>query len=192
MKIFNLCCARRRFLAGNRLFNRCNRFSKGFSLAEVLVAVVVIAVALVPVIMVFSQGVKQGKTPQQITVATMLAQDLLEEIMPKKFDENPVNPVAPVSLGPDTGETRSGLPTTRNYDDVDDYRNYTESPPREVDGTAMTEYTGYTRTVAVDYVSETNVDTVSSVITRFKRVRVTVTWDNGTQSTELEALKGNY
>jgi MSHA pilin protein MshD len=177
---------------GNHLFNPGNRYESGFSLAEVLVAVTVIVIALVPLIMVFSQGVKQGKTPQKITVGTMLAQDLLEEIMPKKFDENPQNPDTPATLGPETGETRNGLPTTRNYDDVDDYRNYTESPPKEVDGTNMVEYTGYTRTVAVDYVSETALDTVSTSSTRFKRVRVTVTWDNGTQSTELEALKGNY
>ncbi len=174
-----------------KLFKLSNKTS-GFSLAEVLVAVGVIAVALVPLIMVFSQGVKQGKTPQKITVATMLAQDLIEEIMPKLFDENPSNPDSPAGLGPETGETRAGLPTTRNYDDVDDYRNYTESPPREVDGTVMTEYTGYTRTVAVDYVREANFDAVSTSITRFKRVRVTVTWDNGTQSAELEAIKGNY
>ena len=176
----------------NHLFNLCNRNSKGFTLAEILVSVVVIAVALVPLIVVLGQGVKRGKDPQKITVATMLAQDLMEEIMPKFFDENPSSPDSPAGLGPETGETRAGLPTTRNYDDVDDYRNYTESPPREVDGTAMTEYTGYTRTVAVDYVQEANFDAVSTSITRFKRIRVTVSWESGAQSTELEAIKGNY
>jgi MSHA pilin protein MshD len=175
-----------------QLFHKVILGRAGFTLAEVLVAVVVIVIALVPLIMVFSQGVKQGKTPQKITVATMLAQDLIEEIMPKKFDENPLNPVSPANLGPEAGETRSGLPTTRNYDDVDDYRNYTESPPREVVGTAMTEYTGYTRTVAVDYVQEANFDAVSTIITRFKRIRVTVTWESGSQSVKLEAIKGNY
>lgn len=174
-----------------KLLKLANKIS-GFSLAEVLVAVGVIAIALVPLIVVFSQGVKQGKTPQKITVASMLAQDLLEEIMAKKFDENPVTPVTPANLGPDTGETRSGLPTNRNYDDVDDYQNYTESTPSEVDGTIMNDFTGYARAVSVDYVLETSMDTVSTIITRFKRIRVTVTWDNGTQSTELEAIKGNF
>lgn len=164
----------------------------GFTLAEILVAVVVIMVALVPLITVLGQGVKRGKDPQRITVANMLAQDLMEEIMCKQFDENPSNPDSPAGLGPETGETRSGLPPTRNYDDIDDYRNYTESPPKEVDGTNMAEYTGYTRTVVVDYVQEANFDAVSTSITRFKRIRVTVTWESGSQSVELEGIKGNY
>lgn len=166
--------------------------NKGFTLAEVLVAVVVIIIALVPLITVFGQGVKRGKTPQQITVATALAQDLLEEIMAKKFDEDPSNPDTPGNLGPDRFESRTGTPPNRNYDDVDDYKNYTESPPKEMDGTTMTEYTGFTRTVAVDYVQEANFDVVSTSITRFKRVRITVTWEGGAQSVELEAIKGNY
>jgi hypothetical protein len=122
----------------------------------------------------------------------MLAQDLMEEIMPKLFDENPSNPDSPAGLGPETGETRPGTPPNGNYDDVDDFRNYTESPPKEVDGTNMTEYTGFTRTVAVDYVQEANFDAVSTSITRFKRIRVTVTWESGSQSVELEGIKGNY
>lgn len=210
-RLFNLCLPLRIGLpckpaGGNHLLNRClspllvvhsktrgnNRFSKGFTLAEILVSVVVITVALVPLITVLGQGVKRGKDPQRITAATMLAQDLLEEIMPKLFDENPSNPDTPAGLGPETGETRPGLPPNNNYDDVDDYRNYTESPPKEVDGTNMTEYTGYTRTVAVDYVQEANFDAVSTSITRFKRIRVTVSWESGAQSVELEGIKGNY
>ncbi len=165
---------------------------KGFSLAEILVSVVVITVALVPLITILGQGVKRGKDPQRITVAQMLAQDIMEEIVCKLFDETPTTPHSTAQLGPDTGETRPGAPTTRNYDDVDDYDGYTESPPREVDGTTMPEYTGYTRSVVVDYVSETNLDLVSTAITRFKRITVTVSWENGAQSTVLRAIKGNY
>jgi MSHA pilin protein MshD len=180
---------------------------KGFSLAEILVSVVVITVALVPLITVLGQGVKRGKDPQRITVAQMLAQDLMEEIMCKKFDEDPTNPDTTARLGPDSLETRPGNPTNRNYDDVDDYDGYTDGwtladpliPPKEVDGTEMTEYINYFRSVVVDYVSETNLDLISTSITRFKRVTVTVSWaykENGTQKTlqlaQLRAIKGNY
>ena len=164
----------------------------GFTLAEVLVSVVVIVIALVPLITVLGQGVKRGKDPQKITVANFLAQDLMEEIMCKKFDEDPTNPDTTARLGPDSGETRQGSPTSRNYDDVDDYDGYTESPPKEVDGTQMTDYAGYTRSVVVDYMNETNLDLVSTGITRFKRITVTVSWENGTQKVVLRALKGNY
>ncbi|MDD5491814.1 MAG: prepilin-type N-terminal cleavage/methylation domain-containing protein [bacterium] len=167
-------------------------FCSGFTLAEVLVAVVVITVALVPLISVLGQGVKRAKDPQRITVANMLAQDLMEEILCKKFDEDPTNPDTTARLGPDSFETRSGTPTSRNYDDVDDYDGYNETPPREVDNTTMTEYTGYRRSVVVEYVSETNLDLVSTAITRFKRITVTVSWENGAQSTVLRAIKGNY
>jgi MSHA pilin protein MshD len=176
----------------NRLSNLCNQRSAGFTLAEILVAVVVITVALVPLITVIGQGVKRSKDPQRITVANMLAQDLMEEIICKKFDEDPTNPDTTANLRPDSGETRSGNPTTRNFDDVDDYNGYTETPPKEVDGTSMTEYTGFTRSVVVAYVSETNLDLVSTPITRFKRITVTVSWEGGAQSTVLRAIKGNY
>ncbi|MDD5131082.1 MAG: prepilin-type N-terminal cleavage/methylation domain-containing protein [bacterium] len=166
--------------------------SSGFTLAEILVAVVVITVALVPLITVMGQGVKRSKDPQRITVANMLAQDLMEEIMCKKFDEDPTNPDTTARLGPDSLESRSGNPTSRNYDDVDDYDGFNETPPKEVDNTTMTEYTGFRRRVIVDYVSETNLDTISTAITRFKRVSVTVSWENDTQSVVLRAIKGNY
>ena len=167
---------------------------KGFTLAEVLVAVVVIVIALVPLIMVIGQGAKRGKDPQKIAVANLLAQDLMEEIICKSFDEDPTNPTSSANLGPERNESRSGAPTTRNYDDVDDYDGYTETPPKEVDGTVMTDYTGYTRSVVVEYVSETNLDTVSTAITRYKRITVTVSWTSGgtAQSTVLRAIKGNY
>jgi MSHA pilin protein MshD len=168
--------------------------NKGFTLAEVLVAVVVIVIALVPLIMVIGQGVKRGKDPQKIAVANLLAQDLMEEIVCKQFDEDPLNPDTTANLGPDRGETRSGTPPNGNYDDVDDYDGFTETPPREVDGTQMTEYTGYTRSVVVDYVLATNLDTVSTAITSYKRITVTVSWTSGgaAQSTVLRAIKGNY
>lgn len=172
--------------------NLCNRSSNGFTLAEVLVAAVVLVVALVPLIMVLGEGAKRTKDPQKITVAGMLAQDLMEEIIAKRFDENPSAPVSPANLRPEAGETRSGTPPNLNYDDVDDYNNYSEAPPREVTGTVMNEYLGFTRTVAVDYVQETNFDLVSSVITRFKRVRITISWEGGAQNFEIEAIKGNY
>ncbi len=163
----------------------------GFTLVEILVAIVVLAIALVPLIGVFTTGSKESDVAQKITVGTSLAQDLLEEIRSKQFDEDILNPTIPGKLGPEKNEQRFN-PPTRNFDDVDDYNGYNDSPPEELDGTVMSEYAGYNRSVIVEYVNENDFNIVSSVITKSKRISVNVAWDADEQNVKLVAIKGNY
>ena len=147
---------------------------KGFTLVEILIAIVVLAIALVPLIGVFTTGSKESGVAQKITIGTSLAQDLLEEIRSKQFDEDIINPTIPNKLGPEKNEKRFN-PPTRNFDDVDDYNGYADSPPEELDGIVMSEYAGYSRSVIVEYVDEDDFDIVSSVITKCKRIIINVT-----------------
>jgi hypothetical protein len=68
-----------------------------------------------------------------ISQATFYAQELMEEIKSKRFDENNDSPWSS-TLGIE-GETYP------NYDDVDDFNGYSDNPA-----------TGYTRSVTVNYV----------------------------------------
>jgi len=99
--------------------------------------------------------------------AFSLADDLIEEIKNKAFDEATKNfPVAALSsLTPPAG---FGVPTkTSPRDDIDDYNNYsnTISAPHAED---------YLVTCAVQYVRNDNQNTVSTVQTYYKRVTVSV------------------
>lgn len=102
--------------------------------------------------------------------AFSLADDLIEEIKTKSFDETTKDfPVAntgsltAVSLvGPEYGESYS------DYDDIDDFNNYTnliDAPHAE----------GYNIACQVKYVSEDDQDAESSIQTFYKKVTVTVT-----------------
>ena len=100
--------------------------------------------------------------------AFSLADDLIEEIKVKSFDENtlkfPINNPAGLSatLGPEGGEVYP------NYDDVDDFNGYARSvdePHAE----------GYVVSCVVQYVQENDPDAVSATQTFYKKATVTVT-----------------
>ena len=104
--------------------------------------------------------------------AFSLADDLIEEIKQKAFDEKTVEWKAipadqlspPSSFGPfDPGES-----TVNTFDDIDDYHNYSRpiSLPHVEDYTVMS---------TVDYVSTSDPDVKSSSQTYFKRITVRVT-----------------
>jgi len=165
--------------------------SKGFTLVEILISVVILAMAIVPFIGVFTSGIKGGGVAQKIVIGNNLVQDLMEEIRSKKFDEDPGSPTSPGQLGPEQQESRDNTPPN-NFDDVDDYNGYSDSPPEEVDGTVMAEYSEYSRSAIVEYVTEDDFNIIASEITDFKRITVTLTWDGGEQSIIFVTVVGNY
>jgi hypothetical protein len=68
---------------------------------------------------------------------------------------------------------------------VDDFNGWSESPPKDRDGTAMSELSGWTRSVAVVWVSSANLSTVSVTETGVKRVTVTVAKGSMTLATRV-------
>ena len=137
------------------------RVSQGYSLIELVVIIVVLAVALTGVTLVINQTVRQSPEALVQSRAMELAQAYMDEIITKRFDENSGQGGVPrcdssdnaavactSTLGPDTGE-----PSRQQYDDVDDYDNLTEAPPRSlVTGSVLNPvYDGYQIQVSVTY-----------------------------------------
>lgn len=109
--------------------------------------------------------------------AFSLADDLIEEIKQKAFDEQTVDfrSISPGELTPsylfapevlEPGE--NGNPST--WDDIDDYNGY-------VRPVSLPHIEGYIVSCSVDYVLKSNVNMPSLTQTFFKRVRVTVSSD---------------
>ncbi len=104
-----------------------------------------------------------------ILTAISLADDMLEEIKVRAFDESTIQfpTTSPLSLtpyanlGPETGETYG------NFNDIDDYNGYTRliSAPHAED---------YYISVAVVYVDGDDPSKTSNIQTFYKRVNVTV------------------
>lgn len=116
--------------------------------------------------------------------ATASAQSVIEGIQTKAFDENTITSsvsstgslTANASLGPDAGET-----ITTQFDDIDDYKNYTE-----VD--TFQQFGEFNVSVDVNYVQKYSPETISATPTYLKKIDVTVSNSFLTRSLTLSRI----
>ena len=159
--------------------------------------VVVLSIAMVALLLRIGQGTLTSASGEFTTKANHLAEDLMEEILEKRWDESTPSgggtipngsKTAPASFGTAEGETRA------TFDDVDDYHGLSENPPKDAAGTAMTGYDDFTRTVSVIYVDTSALNTSVTTTPRpdYKRIAVTVSWTSyGGGSVQLVSLRSN-
>jgi len=165
--------------------------NRAFTYIEILIAVVMLGMVLIPLLSQFYIGFKGNVTSELVTKSVDLAEELIEEIRSKQFDEHlyPEEPVAFASLGIDAGEDANDR---RTFDDVDDYNNWQKSPPQAVDGTVLSEFSGFSRSVIVDYVNLSGPQWVhSDTATYYKRIRVFVLHPKISQRV-LETIVSDY
>jgi MSHA pilin protein MshD len=137
-----------------------------FTLIELLITIVLAGMILLALIMGFHESLKSMETQKDILSANLLCEDLMNEIRSKKF----VDPVATNSFGRETGETNRS-----QFNDVDDYDDWPETPPQTVEGSSLPNCVGFTRRVSVVNVSNVSdwaAPTTNS--TDFKRITVVV------------------
>lgn len=132
--------------------------NRGVTLLELVAAIVIMALAIPVLLRVHADvGIKSIRA-EAISMATFYAEQMLEEIKTRRFDENTSSPWS-ATLGPESGET---YPT--GFDDIDDFNGRVDTPA-----------TVYRRTVTVDYVVLNGANWVhSAASTNFKRVVVSV------------------
>jgi len=100
------------------------RNQQGFSFIEMMLAIGILSMALLPIIMGMTKSLK-GTTDSSIRQkAATVALDMMNDIKSKRWDENSNAPFSD-PLGPD-GE--SGPAT---YDDIDDWNGYTSTVQKE-------------------------------------------------------------
>jgi Tfp pilus assembly protein PilV len=126
------------------------RFLTGFTLAEAMMATVVLGVAAAAVLLPFTSGAAVRAEGGHRTLAAKLASDLMEEIIRKPFHD-PDGSSYDYSPGPDAGET-----TFADFDNVDDFDGYTEpqGQVKDASGTVFTDshYAIFSRDVSCAYV----------------------------------------
>lgn len=138
-------------------------------MALIVGAVVLLAALVLNVNRSLLKSTDQTIEAEAIIAGTSAAQQMIDLISSKEFDEatvgtyieNVADFTAPGSFGPDASETAN------TYDDVDDYNNFMGiyTNPRMGNDTAR---------VTVSYVNPASPNTPSSVRTRMKRIRVAV------------------
>jgi len=96
-----------------------NRMRRGFTLAESLIASVVLAVSVVGIMGPLSATYQQTRNQEESRIAVSLGRQLLDEISSKPF----VDPSDfSTTLGPEADETSRAA-----FDNIDDYHGYHDS-----------------------------------------------------------------
>lgn len=107
---------------------------RGFSLIELVLAIVIIGVAVGGVMLVFAVAFTHSADPQQQQQAVAIAEGYLDEVLARGYDDPD---------GSNSGETRA------TYDNVADYNGLLDSPPLDQDGNALAGLDNYTVRVTV-------------------------------------------
>ena len=135
------------------------RYTKGITLIEMIIILAVLGLAIPTLMLMWQNLAYHAGRSEVIAQATFYAQGLMEEIKSKDFEDPDQSP----DFGPESGEGGRS-----DYDDVDDFVDYSDNPP-----------TGYTRTVTVVYLDPTISDggtwqVLSPGESDFKQVTVSI------------------
>ncbi len=199
--------------------NHCKVLSsqRGFTLIELIVGIVIFAVAMVLVVSFLQPQVKKGIDPIWQVRAASLGQSLSNEILAKSFDQNSnqVGGMQRCNDDPATNPcTQSGAlgPDAENrqaFNDVDDYNGFNETGANilnslgfttNVDGVNI--YAGFTAQVAVfydqnldglnddDVDQDGNLDT-GTLVANKKLITVSIITPGG-ERIVITSVKGNF
>lgn len=142
--------------------------SRGFTLIELIIFIVVVAAGLAGILSVMNRTVVSSADPMLRKQTIAIAESLLEEILLKEYANPP---------GGDTGTVRA------LYDDVDQYAGYTSVGIQDPLGVAVSGLGSYN-------VNPVVVDVVQLGGQTVKRVNVSITGPQGGIS--LVGYRGNY
>ena len=158
------------------------RRTRGFSLVEAAVSIALAGGLLVVSLDLVGTAAAGRKNMGDHGRAQLLALGLMSEIVEKAY-EDPEEPVFGVEPDEVTG-------TRQSFDDVDDYHEWSASPPKIRDGMAMADLTSWQRDVTVEYVDPDDLETVMVSDTGVKRITVSVRRDSKVLAT-MVAVRTN-
>jgi type II secretory pathway pseudopilin PulG len=138
---------------------------------EAVVSIAVIGVLTAAAVATYGAARTAQSRLLRRQTAAFLADSLLTEITRQSYADPDQSP----AFGPESGETGS---TRAAFDDVDDYHNWSASPPQEKDGAAMSGYAGWKRRVTVVRVNANLLTQLLGSDTGVKRIEVTVLHDD--------------
>jgi MSHA pilin protein MshD len=114
-------------------------YHSGFTLIEVIVTIVVLAIASTSILSVFTSTVGTSGDPMLQQQAISIAEAYMEEISLKDFSD-PQDPELGTS---EAGESRA------TFDDIQDYNSLSDLLVRDQNNNVITAFDGFTVTVAV-------------------------------------------
>ena len=113
--------------------------------------------------------------------AQLLAGELMSEILAQDYED----PDSTVVFGPESGESTTSRAA---FDDVDDYRNLVDTPPKFKSGLELSGFSDWSRTAAVVRVNTVNPNNIALSESGMKKITVAVKY-HGTTIASIAALK---
>lgn len=153
---------------------------RAITLVEVILATLVVGVMMAGALATVSASQRAAKAQGDGMLAQQLAQDLLDEVMRQAYAD--ASDGAAVN-GPTASELAPGNRSL--FNDVNDYKAWTESPPRLRDGTVITGGGSWTRSVSVEFLAPGALTTVSTTDQGVARITVAVKLRGGTLATAM-------
>jgi MSHA pilin protein MshD len=135
-----------------------------------MMAMVIVATMMLAAMRSAGASARAHYQAAQRSKAHLLATALMAELLQASYEE----PRGGTGFGPDAGETAT---SKTNYNDVDDYDGWSESPPQDRDGTPISGYAGWQRSVVVERVDPNNLTQVSAIETGAKRITLAVRYN---------------
>lgn len=155
----------------------------GISLIEITISSLLVGTILAASMRTAGSVLRFRSQSSDAGRAALLADDLLNEILASPYADPNETPV----FGYESSETAG----RSAFDDVDDYHNWTESPPVLKSGAPLSNYAGWQRSVSVAYVLRSDPTQSSGSNQSLKRVTVTVRKD-GVVMAAADALKVDF
>lgn len=141
---------------------------RGFSVIEVAMSSLLVGAVLVASMQVTGQALMVQRDRAHMATAAFLAEGMLSEILLLPYME----PGQTSDLiGRNSGELTNNRST---FDDVDDYHNYTETPPKSLENVVLPGFAGWQRSVVVQWVNPNNLNQTQGSESGVKRVTVQV------------------
>ena len=152
------------------------RHHQAFTLVEAVISTVIVSVMLVAALSTVGSSRLIQQRVSESSRGRALAVSLLTEVVQRAYED----PNGAVVFGPEAGEQTTDR---SDFDDVDDYHNWSESPPKARDGSAIPQADGWQRTVTVAWVDPQNPTVVEPSESYAKRITVTARHNNITHAT---------
>jgi MSHA pilin protein MshD len=168
----------------------------GATLIELVTGIVIISIALAVLFSLTSHSTRRSVDPMIQVQAGAVAQSYLEEIMEKPFcDPDLASDCVAACTG--AGACGNAACTASEgaralFDDVCDYDNSTDNPPRDVTGNAIPGLGRYTVTVQVVDDASVNLNGLSGANGMSVRVDVSVAHPAMPDNVRISGFRANY
>jgi len=160
----------------------CTQSRRAVTLAETVVSTLLIGFVLISTLQIVGPMARSTTVHADRLVAANLANELAEEISTKFFIDP--SAIGVDLLGVDANESAANR---SSFDDIDDFHNWSSSPPRLSSGDPLLTLDGWTRSVVVAHATMADPSVDSATNTGLKRITITVS-KNGTQLTQITTL----